>query len=79
MDVHLIWKQKNIPENYNAFTHGLENALNTANKNRSIGKFFTDGLKNVIDMYIGVAPVVLSIRYDCINACRIYFGICYFR
>ncbi len=48
------------PENYNAVTHGLENALNTASKNRSIGKFFTDGIKNVIDMYIGVAPVVLA-------------------
>lgn len=48
------------PENYNAITHGLENALKTANKNRSIGKFFSDGIKNVVDMYIGVAPVVLA-------------------
>lgn len=48
------------PENYNAVTHGLENALNMANKNRSIGKFFSDGIKNVVDMYIGVAPVVLA-------------------
>ncbi|MEK3978824.1 YjiH family protein [Psychrobacillus sp. FSL K6-2836] len=49
-----------FPENYNAVTHGLENALNTANKNRSISKFFVDGIKNVVDMYIGVAPVVLA-------------------
>lgn len=49
-----------FPENYNAITHGLENALNTASKNRSISKFFTDGIKNVFDMYIGVAPVVLA-------------------
>ncbi len=48
------------PENYNAITHGLENALKTADKNRSISRFFTDGLKNVLDMYIGVAPVVLA-------------------
>ena len=48
------------PESYNAFTHGLENALNTAERNRSISKFFSDGFKNVIDMYIGVAPVVLA-------------------
>ena len=67
------------PENYNAVTHGLENALNMANKNRSIGKFFTDGIKNVVDMYIGVAPVVLAFRYDCINACRIHFCFYYFR
>ena len=49
-----------FPENYNVVTHGLEKALNTASKNRSIGKFFTDGIKNVVDMYIGVAPVVLA-------------------
>lgn len=48
------------PKNYNAVTHGLENALNIADKNRSIGKFFADGIKNVVDMYIGVAPVVLA-------------------
>lgn len=48
------------PENYNAVTHGLENALNMANRNRSISKFFSDGIKNVVDMYIGVAPVVLA-------------------
>ncbi|TQR08744.1 YjiH family protein [Psychrobacillus soli] len=49
-----------FPANYNALTHGLEKALKTADRNRSIGKFFSDGLKNVIDMYIGVAPVVLA-------------------
>lgn len=53
-------EKEKFPENYNAFTHGLENALTTANKNRSVVKVVTDGLKNVIDMYIGVAPVVLA-------------------
>ncbi|WP_419960963.1 YjiH family protein [Psychrobacillus sp. BM2] len=48
------------PESYNAVTHGVENALNMANKNRSIRNFFSDGIKNVVDMYIGVAPVVLA-------------------
>ncbi|SDN26665.1 nucleoside recognition GATE domain-containing membrane protein YjiH [Psychrobacillus sp. OK028] len=48
------------PKNYNAVTHGLENALNMANKNRSLRNFFSDGIKNVVDMYIGVAPVVLA-------------------
>lgn len=64
-DVHIDGRPLDLdaekfPENYNAVTHGLENALNTANKNRSITKFFSDGIKNVIDMYIGVAPVVLA-------------------
>lgn len=64
-DIHidgrpLDLEAEKFPENYNAVTHGLENALNTANKNRSISKFFVDGIKNVVDMYIGVAPVVLA-------------------
>lgn len=64
-DVHIDGRPLDLdaekfPENYNAVTHGLENALNTANKNRSVTKFFSDGFKNVIDMYIGVAPVVLA-------------------
>ncbi|WP_262174478.1 YjiH family protein [Saccharococcus sp. Marseille-Q5394] len=49
-----------LPEGYNVFNHGLENALDTASKNRSIGKIFTDGMRNVLDMWIGVAPVVMA-------------------
>jgi nucleoside recognition membrane protein YjiH len=64
-DVHIDGRPLDLdaekyPENYNAVTHGLENALNMANKNRSIRNFFSDGIKNVVDMYIGVAPVVLA-------------------
>ena len=43
-----------LPENYNVVTHGLEKALNTASKNRSIGKFFTDGIKNVLICILGL-------------------------
>jgi len=49
-----------LPEGYNVFTHGLENALETANKSRSLGKVVADGMKNVLDMWIGVAPVVMA-------------------
>lgn len=49
-----------LPEGYNVFSHGLENALDTASKNRSIGRIFTDGMRNVLDMWIGVAPVVMA-------------------
>jgi len=52
--------EETLPEGYNVFSHGLENALTKANHNRSIKKFFTDGLKNVLDMWIGVAPVVMA-------------------
>src|SRR5690606_4274853 len=52
--------EEKLPEGYNVFNHGLEHALHTASKNRSIGKIFTDGMRNVLDMWIGVAPVVMA-------------------
>ncbi len=52
--------EESLPEGYNIFTHGIENALTKANKNRSVTKFITDGLKNVLDMWMGVAPVVMA-------------------
>ncbi len=51
---------EDIPENSHPVKHGLELALEKANQNRSLGKFFKDGLKNVLDMWIGVAPVVMA-------------------
>jgi nucleoside recognition membrane protein YjiH len=52
--------EEKLPEGYNVFSHGLENALETASKNRSVSKIFTDGMRNVLDMWIGVAPVVMA-------------------
>ena len=49
-----------IPEGYNSFTFGLKNALNKAESNSSFKSFFIDGLRNVIDMWIGVLPVVMA-------------------
>ena len=49
-----------LPEGYNSLTHGLENALKKADTNRSFIKTFTEGFKNVLDMWIGVIPVVMA-------------------
>ncbi|MGL5151881.1 MAG: YjiH family protein [Clostridium sp.] len=49
-----------IPEGYNAFTFGLENAVNRASSNTGIKEFVVDGIKNVLDMWIGVLPVVMA-------------------
>lgn len=49
-----------IPTGYTPFTFGLENALKKAEINSSLKLFFIDGLKNVIDMWIGVLPVVMA-------------------
>ncbi|MCM3756013.1 YjiH family protein [Sporosarcina aquimarina] len=52
--------EESLPEGYNVFSHGLENALATADKNRSPGKMFGEGFRNVLDMWIGVAPIVMA-------------------
>lgn len=49
-----------IPAGYNAFTYGLEKAVEKAESNFSIKEFFTDGIKNVIDMWFGVLPIVMA-------------------
>ena len=49
-----------LPEGYNALSHGLENALKKAETNRSFIKTFNEGFKNVLDMWIGVIPVVMA-------------------
>lgn len=48
-----------IPEGYTSFSFGLEKAVEKASQNNSILKFFKDGLENVFDMWLGVAPVVM--------------------
>ncbi|WP_203248391.1 YjiH family protein [Sporosarcina beigongshangi] len=52
--------EEKLPEGYNVISHGLEKALETADKNRSLGHVAKDGMKNVFDMWIGVAPVVMA-------------------
>lgn len=53
-------QSEEIPKGYNAASHGLEEALKKADQNRSVSNFFKDGFKNVLDMLIGVAPVVMA-------------------
>lgn len=51
---------EDVPKGYNMVSHGMEKALEKANRNRSVSNFFKDGFKNVLDMWIGVAPVVMA-------------------
>ncbi|WP_088008732.1 YjiH family protein [Indiicoccus explosivorum] len=53
-------QNEDIPEGYHPVQHGAELALAKADQNRSLKKFFVDGFKNVLDMWIGVAPVVMA-------------------
>ena len=52
--------EESLPEGYNVISHGLENALATADKNRAPGKMVNEGFRNVLDMWIGVAPIVMA-------------------
>lgn len=49
-----------IPEGYTSLSYGLEKALEKAEDNSSIKLFFTDGIKNVVDMWLGVLPIVMA-------------------
>lgn len=49
-----------LPQGYNSITHGLENALAVAHANRNPLRFLKDGSRNVIDLWVGVAPIVMA-------------------
>ena len=49
-----------IPDGYNTFTFGLEKAVEKAEANADIKKPFIEGIKNVIDMWLGVLPIVMA-------------------
>ncbi|WP_294156107.1 YjiH family protein [uncultured Clostridium sp.] len=49
-----------IPDGYNTFAYGLEKAIEKAESSSSIKSFFIDGIKNVVDMWLGVLPIVMA-------------------
>ncbi|KAJ53924.1 nucleoside recognition membrane protein YjiH [Clostridium tetanomorphum] len=49
-----------IPENYTPFKWGLEKALIKSSENTSLMDFLVQGFKNVLDMLLGVTPVVMA-------------------
>ncbi|WP_096437784.1 YjiH family protein [Alteribacter populi] len=49
-----------IPEGYTPFSWGFKQAKRRADTNKGVGEFFKDGTKNVLDMWLGVAPVVMA-------------------
>lgn len=49
-----------IPEGYTSFSWGVENAVKRAEENYSFKAIFVDGFKNILDMWIGVLPIVMA-------------------
>ena len=50
-----------IPEGYNSFSWGYKKALEKADNSSNVKEFFSDGFKNVLDMWFGVLPVVMCL------------------
>ncbi|WP_062351377.1 YjiH family protein [Bacillus kwashiorkori] len=50
-----------IPKGYTPLKWGYSEALKQADRNKSFKGFFVEGGKNILDMWIGVAPVVMAI------------------
>lgn len=51
---------ESIPSEYNAFSYGYKNAIERAKKEKGIKHFFKEGIQNVLDMWMGVAPIVMA-------------------
>ncbi len=49
-----------IPKGYSSLKWGLHLAVSKAEQNSSPGRFVKDGFKNVLDMWLGVTPIVMA-------------------
>lgn len=49
-----------IPEGYTPFSWGIEKAIERGNKSKGIKEFIEQGMMNVLDMWIGVIPIVMA-------------------
>lgn len=49
-----------IPKGFTRTQWGLNQAVKQAQKNNSLKEFLQDGAKNILDMWMGVAPVVMA-------------------
>ncbi|SHG68474.1 YjiH family protein [Ornithinibacillus halophilus] len=52
--------KEEIPEGHNTVSFGYEKAIHRSKQETSIYKFIKDGGQNVLDMWMGVAPVVMA-------------------
>ncbi len=53
-------KREEVPAGYNVLTYGLKNALDKAEENKNLGKIIGSGVKNVLEMWFAVAPVIMA-------------------
>ena len=53
-------KREEVPKELNAFTLGIKNALSVAERNQNLGKVIGNGLKNVLEMWFAITPVIMA-------------------
>lgn len=52
---------ESIPKNFNPFTWGYKQAVDRASQSPGLVGYLKAGVKNVLDMWIGVLPIVMAI------------------
>ncbi|WP_121610488.1 YjiH family protein [Mesobacillus foraminis] len=55
------YSEDKIPPGHNSFSWGMTQALDKAGAHRGIRDFFISGIKNILDMWMGVAPIVMAL------------------
>ncbi|MBT2702840.1 YjiH family protein [Bacillus sp. ISL-35] len=55
------YSEENIPEGYTPFSWGMAQAVEKAGSNKSLKDFFLAGVRNILDMWMGVAPIVMAL------------------
>ena len=66
---------ESIPEGYTSLSWGYKQAITKARKNSSVKEFFIDGFKNVLDMWIGVLPIVMCMATIALIIADLYSNI----
>lgn len=51
---------ENVPRGYTPMTWGLDQAIERAKANRGLGEFVKSGIHNVLEMWMGVIPVIMA-------------------
>lgn len=51
---------ESIPSGETYFSWGIYQAINKAKNHEGLGQFFRNGIKNAVDMWLGVLPVVMA-------------------
>lgn len=52
--------RETIPENFTTLQWGLNKAIDKASNGLGLGEFFIAGSKNILDMLLGVTPIVMA-------------------